>query len=341
MIEFFNSHEESRLTQGNRGPFLEYCGMSGQIHFLLHTNPDGKILHTVLVERNGLLEAMTWDTPLYAKWDEGFWGDRAYSDFIAPLPHSAPATAPATSRAVVSGIPPRPANAMGGKMFCETIADLPPKAREAAIVAEIVKGNLPDFERKFCQVTAKANGHECVFEVIPDYLAVGSDQDFVRMPMTPISAKQIADAFGCTLPTRKMVNDIYAAAEVKLEPKPLTEQREAVRTFVQHNAIIAEQRAGKPLGLLIAGDKKDVVISNKLKEKPNKVAIYGWHKPDGKPIQPLYTGHGDSYADYSHGIRLVKKTVVVDGKKMAIERLLKDPELSVLLSDEGPIEASY
>ena len=110
---------------------------------------------------------------------------------------------------------------------------------------------------------------------------------------------------------------------------------------MQHNAIIAEQRAGKPLGLLIAGDKKDVVISNKLKEKPNKVAIYGWHKPDGKPIQPLYTGHGDFYADYSHGIRLVKKTVVVDGKKMAIERLLKDPELSVLLSDEGPIEASY
>lgn len=226
-------------------------------------------------------------------------------------------------------------------MFCETIADLPPKAREAAIVAEIIKGNIPEFQRKFCQVTAKANGHECVYEVMPDYLAVGSDQDFVRMPMTPGSAKQIADAFGCTLPTRKMVNDIYAAAEVKLEPKPLTEQREAVRTFVQHNATVEEQRAGKKLGLLVAGDKKDVVISNKLKEKPNKVAIYGWHKPDGKPIQPLYTGHGDFYADYSHGIRLVKKTVIVDGREMSVEQVLKDPTFSALLSDEGPIDASY
>src|SRR5439155_18545018 len=98
--------------------------------------------------------------------------------------------------------------------------------------------------------------------------------------------------------------------EVKLEPKPLTEEREAVRTFVQHNSIIEEQREGKELGLLVGGHKKDVVISNRLKEKPNRVAIYGWHKLDGKPIQPLYVGHGDFYADYSHGIRLVKQECV-------------------------------
>ena len=26
---------------------------------------------------------------------------------------------------------------------------------------------------------------------------------------------------------------------------------------------------------------------------------------DGKPIQPLYTGHVNWYVDYSHGVRLV------------------------------------
>src|SRR4030095_16998647 len=141
----------------------------------------------------------------------------------------------------------------------------------------------------------------------------------------PATPHATADAFGCSLPTRKMVNDIYAAAEVKLEPKPLTEQREAVRTFVQHNQIIQEQLVGQPPGKLIAGDKKDVVISNRLKEKPNKVAIYGWHKLDGKPIQPLYVGHGDWYADYSHGIRLIKRDVLIDGKPRDIGEVLSDP----------------
>ena len=83
---------------------------------------------------------------------------------------------------------------------------------------------------------------------------------------------------------------------------------------------------------------KRQVISNRLKEKPNKVAIYGWHKLDGKPIQPLYPGHADWYADYSHGVRLVKNECVVDGKKMKVADVLKDAELSVLLSDEGPID---
>jgi hypothetical protein len=152
----------------------------------------------------------------------------------------------------------------------------------------------------------------------------------------------IAKAFGCTLPTRKMVNDIYANAEVKLEPQPLTEQREAVRTFVQHNQIIEEQRATRQppaqLGQLVAGHKKDIVITPRLKEKPNKVAIYGWHKPDGNPIQPLYVGHAGYYVDYSHGVRLIKREVLVDGVARDIAEVLKDAELAGLVSDEGVIE---
>jgi hypothetical protein len=172
-------------------------------------------------------------------------------------------------------------------------------------------------------------------------MSIGGDDDFVRMPMTPATATQITSAMKCTLPTRKIVNEIYAQAKIKLEPKPLTENREAVRSFVQHNQIIEEQRKGQTLGQLMAGHKKDIVISNRLKEKPNRVAIYGWHKPDGKPIQPLYIGHGDFYVDYSHGIRLIKNACVVDGKKTTIDQVLRDPELCELLSDEGVIDARY
>ena len=47
--------------------------------------------------------------------------------------------------------------------------------------------------------------------------------------------------------------------------------------------------------------------------------------------------HEASYADYSHGIRLVNQTVNVDGVDMPISQVLADPQLSHLLSDEGPI----
>ena len=61
--------------------------------------------------------------------------------------------------------------AMGGKAFAETIADLPAKARENAIVQEILRGNIPDFLRKFS--TIQLDG--MTYEVMPDYLAIGSD----------------------------------------------------------------------------------------------------------------------------------------------------------------------
>ncbi len=324
--------KEVTLEHSTRGPFDEFAGMNGQIHFLIHGNPEKRILHTVLVERNGLIEAMTQGTEFERKWGGEFWGDRAYSDLIAPACRSTPRP-PRTASTQPAGMPDRSASMPGGKAFAESIADLPAKAREAAIVQEVLRGNIPDFLRKFHAVRVD----RCTFDVMPDYLAVGSDDDFVRMPMTPASAMAIADAFCCSLPTRKMVNEIYKQADVKVEPRPLTERREDVRTFVEHNRIIQEQLAGKKLGSLVAGDKKDVVLSNRLKERPHKVAIYGWHKLDGRPIQELYVGHAERYVDYSHGIRLVKRQVTVDGQPRDIGDVLKDAELSKLLSDEGPI----
>ena len=117
----------------------------------------------------------------------------------------------------------------------------------------------------------------------------------------------------------------------------MTEDRESPATFLRHNTLIEDQRARKKLGELVAGVKKDVVVTNRLAEKPNRVAIYGWHKLDGKPIQPLSIVHSESYVDYSHGIRLMKRTVVVDGKPRDVRHALYSADLRDLLSDEGPI----
>ncbi len=325
MVGFFRK-EGLALTESHDGDFTVTTGLGGQILFRVHGNPQNKILHTVLVgEMNGLLAAMTSGTSKVTAWGKRG-GPRAYTDWVQPA----------------AGIPPRPKDAVGGAAFIRQIQALAPAARENAIAVEICRGNLPDFLQKFQMIpfpVTDALGKEetVTVEVMPDYLAVGSDGDFVRLPMTPMTAQRIADAFDCVLSTRKIADVVYQKASVKLEPYPLTEEREAVATFARHNAIIEEQRKGKPLGLLVAGIKKDVVLTNRLTEKPNRVAIYGWHKLDGLPIQPLTIVHKETYVDYSHGIRLLKRTVLVDGKPRDCHDILRDPVLSAALSDEGPI----
>lgn len=301
------------FAETTAGDVQTRTAFDGRLELVVHTNPRNVILHTALVgEMNGLLYGLSGGP---------FGGPRAYAKWVQPAP----------------GIPPRPADAPGGTAFFRTLDGLPRADREAAVLREVLRGNVPDFLRTFRRVTTTANGHTAVFEVMPDYLAVGSDADFVRVPMTPQTAARIADAFGCALPTRKVVDDVYRAATVKLDPKPLTKEREAAATFARHNALIEEQRAGRPLGELVAGVKKDVVISNRVAERPHRVAIYGWHSADGKPIQPLTIVHVDWYVDYSHGVRLMRRAVTIDGKPRDVRHALYSADSHALLSDEGPI----
>ena len=153
--------------------------------------------------------------------------------------------------------------------------------------------------------------------------------------MTPQTATTVAEAFGCTLPTRTMVDLIHDAAKRKLTPIPLGEPRETVEQFGLHHLLIETQLKLHTIGDLVSGVKKDIVISNRIHEKPRRLALYGWHKLDNTPIQPLTIVHHDGYVDYSHGVRLLKRTVMLDGKPRDIRDVLRDPNLAVLLSDEG------
>ena len=111
--------------------------------------------------------------------------------------------------------------------------------------------------------------------------------------------------------------------------------RDSTPTMYHHHLIIEGQRKGRKG--LIAGIKKDLVISGKLihDAKPGSVAIYGWHKPDGKPIQPLYTGHINWWVDYSQGTRLVFRKIKVNGKWVDYTDVLKNNSLKHLLCDEA------
>ena len=162
--------------------------------------------------------------------------------------------------------------------------------------------------------------------------------------MTPILAQQIADLTKCSLPTKRVVDAIYKSSEIKLEPQPIppTPSMTTVPVFIAHNSMAQKQLITylpkHDNSALTAGHKKDIVISNRIYgESSNRVVIYGWHQLDGKAIQPLYNKHVNTWADYSHGVRLIQNIVWVNGKKTTVAKVLADPSLNVLLSDEGVI----
>ena len=228
---------------------------------------------------------------------------------------------------------------ISGSQFYKQAAGMKWAERDSFAVTELLSDNLPSFFKKFVAVHVQVvdtTGKiiKAVYFVSPDYVSIGNDDDFARIPLTPMAAQKIADSFGCFLPTRKMADDIYKAAKVKLEPVPMYALRDSTPTMWHHHLIIEGQRKGRKG--LIAGIKKDVVISGKISRdpKPNRVAIYGWHKPDGQPIQPLYTGHVNWYVDYSHGTRLVYRKIKVNRRWIDYTEVLKDPILQKLLCDE-------
>ncbi len=235
--------------------------------------------------------------------------------------------------------PKRNASAITGSQFYKQAAQFNWVRRDSFALKEVLAGNIPSFLKNFIPVNIeiKDSGGKRInatFYVSPDYLSIGNDDDWARINITPMAAQRIADSFFCFLPTRKIVDDIYKAAKVKLEPVPMYAFRDSTVTMYHHHLIIEGQR--KLRSGLIAGIKKDVVISEKIAKdsKTNRVAIYGWHKPDGKPIQPLYTGHVNWWVDYSQGIRLVYRTIYVNGRPMDYTDVLKDKILKRLLCDE-------
>ncbi|PQO23280.1 hypothetical protein C2I36_08470, partial [Rhodobacteraceae bacterium WD3A24] len=242
---------------------------------------------------------------------------------------------------LAGAIPARAGDAPAGSVFLAGLTGVEGAMRDARIAAQITSGNVPGFLRDLVPVTFAGARMEITLCVTPDYLALGSERDHVRVPLGLSAATRVAEEFDMLLPTTRMVDAIYAQADLRLPPRPMAPGAQMASTdyFLRHDATVSEQirSAGGRAGILVAGQKKDLVLTNRLARSPGRVAIYGWHRPGGQPIQPLSTVHGAGYADYSHGVRLVSRTAFVDGRAVDLGTLLSDGRYAGLLSDEGAI----
>lgn len=243
-------------------------------------------------------------------------------------------------------IPNRDPGAVTGSVFIQNNMNIIGAVREQNILNEFIHGNIPDFLRNFVPVTISNNSDSLTMVVMPDVLSIGSNDDYVRMPMNPLTAQKIADQYDCTLPTKKLVDIIWKNATNKLDPKPWGPPYDGdmIKTYRVgvHNATIQKQLTDLNLDphALTSGHKKDVVITNRLyPNNPNKrVAIYGWIQSNGQPIQGLNpVSHEDTYEDYSHGIRMISNDVIVNGNPMRMQDVFSDAKLWMLVSDEGPL----
>ena len=223
---------------------------------------------------------------------------------------------------------------------------------EDEIVKTVLAGNVPEQMKYFRKIVFRTpvvdsvgvlqKSHKVEMWVLPDYLSIGTDDNFVRMPMGPLAAQQIADSLHCILPTTYIVDRIAEVSEghVDIFPfRPLENRNSQPIVFQDsNNAINALFKAhGYKFGQFISGLKKDVVLTYKIHTLPGwekYEAIYGWHHPSGKVQQPLFIRHGNFYVDYSHGIRLIYRKVTVDGKEYDAKEILESPQLYRLLSDE-------
>lgn len=242
-------------------------------------------------------------------------------------------------------VPPRDRSASTGSELMRQWEKLSLEERDGSIVQEVLAGNVPDWIRSLRIVELDrldgGKGVEVQVAVLPDYLAVGSSDNFVIMPMSPQAAQQIADATGMMLPTPMLVDAIWAQSDARLDPRPIppSEAMTTLPVFVEHDQILRAQRdsAAVQPGAWLAGHKKDVVLTTALNGTSARVAIYGWHRSDGSPIQPIYVGHTDRWVDYSHGVRLVSRSILVNGSVQSLPDVLKHETRSQWFLDEGPL----
>lgn len=327
--------EPFKLKEYDRDSLLWFTNRSGRIEFILKNNPYGEIFHTRQVELNGFIHSILSGTR-YSQKGYFYYGKRAYSGLITD------SIAIPVRRL---NIPANNGKAEPGSVFMQRISSLSLEEREGEIYKALATGNIPRFLRNTVTLSGyfydfEGILHRIIYEVMPDYLSVGTDDDYCRIPMNPYTAQKLADEFGGSLLTSAVSDHIYSMAEIKLKPfnyVPAGNANESVQKFIEHSAQIDFQmkEAGGRNGQLVAGIKKDVILSRDIALKPDKVVIYGWHNPGGEPIQPVYSGHIWWYVDYSHGIRLVNNQVIIDGKPALLSEILKDKFLFRIFSNEN------
>ena len=108
---------------------------------------------------------------------------------------------------------------MKGSVFIQQIKSLPRiPDREDAVERAARDGHAVRWP--FHDIHVDAGDSTITVRVAADYFAIGEEDDFVRIPLSPLSAQRICDMFDAVLPTSRLVDLIWNGADVRLAPIP-------------------------------------------------------------------------------------------------------------------------
>lgn len=228
-----------------------------------------------------------------------------------------------------------------GSEIVAQVSNLQGARRDQVLVDNFLCGATPEFLKDLKPVEVIHEEERITLCVVADYLSFGTNEDSIRFPLGLPSAVDALGNSGFILPTPKIVDLIYEQSVNKIAPRFMSPgpQMESTAYVITHNNTIEGQLDNLDFGLT-GGHKKDVVISNRLASRPNRIAIYGWHRLNGLPIQPLSTVHHLNYGDYSQGIRMVNAKAFINDTIVDLKDLLSDPDYASALSYEGVISDS-
>jgi hypothetical protein len=205
------------------------------------------------------------------------------------------------------------------------------KEREDLIVLAVAGGAVDP--PTWTTIVSNYQGRRAEIEVTTDALTILG----VRFDVTAEGAQRIADRLHAILPTPRILQLIWEQADVRLTPCTLPSDAEMASTarMIEHSKCVDQRIAGRK-GLIV-NVGKHWVLTNRISEKRNLAANYGWFMKGRRPIQTVGTRHDTAHTDYSQVLRLVKPSMRVDGREVDIRQVGRSPELWGLVSDEGPL----
>lgn len=203
------------------------------------------------------------------------------------------------------------------------------------------------FERALVPLTVSANGHQATFQVSQDALKV----DGVRINASAFLQQRLADLLGAHLVTPKLLDQMWLNRAVTILPCPQPPASTA-DAMVRHSICVSRALAaagGAPANGIVQTVGKTWVLTNQL--SPTVAVSVGWHLAQpvpGLPFDPAPSEpsehvaqspgvHDPSWIDCSQVCLFVDAECVVDGAYATFAEVARSPELSALVSHEGPL----
>jgi hypothetical protein len=182
----------------------------------------------------------------------------------------------------------------------------------------------------------------------------------VRINVSATCQQRLADLFGALLLTPKVVDLIYAARAITIDPltMPITSSTAAMVKESQRQDAAISTAGGVETGGIVGTLAKHWCIDNSLLQHAGMAENYGWMKPAGTKspwagiaIYPSVTltamviqqpswAHDPSHSDYSQQCCLMHRACKVDGVDADLAAVLQDATLGPMLSHNGPLQAA-